>query len=245
MGEAYGGAKRVAIVQSCYIPWKGYFDLIDRVDEFVLLDDAQFTKRDWRNRNRVKTRQGAQWLTVPVQVKGRYLQRIDETLVSEPDWAERHWKTLQHAYGSAPCFEEVRPTIEVAYARVAQESRLSVVNRLLLEAIFPLLGVETTLSWSTDYPGEGTKTERLLEICRAAEATEYISGPSARFYLDEQAFAARGIAVSWMDYEGYPEYDQLYPPFDHAVTVLDVLFNLGSDAARYALRRPVEAHEHA
>jgi hypothetical protein len=245
MGEAYGGAKRVAIVQSCYIPWKGYFDLIDRVDEFVLLDDAQFTKRDWRNRNRVKSPQGARWLTVPVQVKGRYLQRIDETLVSEPDWAERHWKTLHHAYAAAPCFEEIRPAIEAAYTRVADEPRLSVVNRQLLEAIFPLLGVETAVSWSTDYPGTGSKTERLLEICRAADATEYVSGPSARAYLDEEAFAAHGIGVSWMDYEGYPEYEQLYPPFDHAVTVLDVLFHTGGEAARYSLRRPVEAHEHA
>jgi WbqC-like protein family len=245
MGEAYGGAKRVAIVQSCYIPWKGYFDLIDRVDEFVLLDDAQFTKRDWRNRNRIKTPQGASWLTVPVQVKGRYLQRIDETLVSDPDWAVRHWKTLHHAYSTAACFDEIRPTIEDAYAQVANEPRLSVVNRVLLEAIFPLLGVETALRWSTEFPGDGVKTERLLEICRAVGATEYVSGPSARFYLDEAAFAAHGIAVSWIDYEGYPEYDQLHPPFEHTVSILDVLFNTGSDAARYSLRRSVEAHEHA
>jgi hypothetical protein len=245
MGEAYGATKRVAIVQSCYIPWKGYFDLIDRVDEFVLLDDAQFTKRDWRNRNRIKTPRGSQWLTIPVQVKGRYLQRIDETLVSEPDWAERHWSTIRHAYSSAPSFAELRPAIEDAYTRVADEPRLSIINRLLLEAIFPLLGVETALSWSTDYPGTGTKTERLLEICRAADATEYISGPSARNYLDEDAFAAHGIAVSWIDYEGYPEYEQLYPPFEHTVTILDTLFHTGRDAARYSLRRPVEAHEHA
>jgi hypothetical protein len=245
MGEAYGGAKRVAIVQSCYIPWKGYFDLIDRVDEFVLLDDAQFTKRDWRNRNRLKTPHGSSWLTVPVQVKGRYLQRIDETLVSEPDWAERHWKTLQHAYAAAPCFDELRHPIEDAYALVADEPRLSVVNRLLLEAVFPLLGIETELSWSSDYPGVGSKTDRLLEICRAAGATEYVSGPSARVYLDEDAFAEHGIAVSWMDYEGYPEYPQLHPPFDHAVTVLDVLFNTGRDAARFSLRRGAEVHEHA
>jgi WbqC-like protein family len=243
--QAYAGGKRLAIVQSCYIPWKGYLDFIDRVDEFVLLDDAQYTRRDWRNRNRVKTVQGTQWLTVPVQVKGRYLQRIDETLVSEPGWAERHWKTLQHAYASASCFEEVRDAIDGAYACVADEPRLSLVNRMLLEAIFPLLGIETVLSWSADYPGEGARTDRLLEICLAAGATEYVSGPAARAYLDEAAFAEHGIAVEWMDYSGYPEYEQLYPPFEHTVTVLDVLFHTGGDAAQYALRRPVEAHEHA
>jgi hypothetical protein len=222
----------------------GYLDFIDRVDEFVLLDDAQYTKRDWRNRNRVKTAQGAQWLSVPVQVKGRYLQRIDETLVSDPGWADRHWKTLRHAYASAPCFETVRDAIESAYARVADEARLSVVNRLLLEAIFPMLGIDTTLSWSTDYPGEAGRSKRLLEICLAAGASEYVSGPAARAYLDEAAFAACGIAVSWMDYSGYPEYDQIYPPFEHTVTVLDVLFHTGEEASRYALRRAVEARGH-
>jgi hypothetical protein len=242
---AYVGGKRLAIVQSCYIPWKGYLDFIDRVDEFVLLDDAQYTRRDWRNRNRVKTSHGTQWLTVPVQVKGRYLQRIDETHVSDAGWAERHWKTLQHTYASAPCFDEVRDAIEEAYARVADEPRLSSVNRTLLEAIFPLLGIETTLSWSADYPGEGARTDRLLEICLAAGASEYVSGPAARTYLDEAAFAAHGITVSWMDYGGYPEYDQLYPPFEHTVTVLDVLFHTGREAPRFALRRPVEARGHA
>jgi hypothetical protein len=238
MAAVYGPVKRVAIVQSCYIPWKGYFDLIDRVDEFVLLDDAQFTRRDWRNRNRLKTPRGAEWLTVPVQVKGKYHQRIDETVVSEPDWAGRHFKTIHHTYAQAPFFDDFRAPIEEAYAAIADEPRLSVINRTLLEAVFPLLGIETELSWSTQYPGEGTKTDRLVEICRAAGATEYLSGPAARTYLDEGLFAEHGIAVGWMDYDGYPEYPQLHPPFDHAVTVLDVIFNTGPDAASYALRRP-------
>jgi hypothetical protein len=245
MGAVYGPVKRVAIVQSCYIPWKGFFDLIDRVDEFVLLDDAQFTKRDWRNRNKVKTPQGAQWLTVPVQVKGRYLQRIDETVVSEDDWAERHWKTILHAYAAAPHFAEYRAPIEQAYAALADEPRLSMINRTLLEAVFPLLGIETELRWSTEYPGTGTKTDRLLEICRAAGATTYLSGPSARTYLEEEAFAEHEIAVEWMDYDGYPEYEQLHPPFDHNVTVLDVIFNTGPEAAAYALRRPSEVRVRA
>jgi hypothetical protein len=239
---AHAGGKRLAIVQSCYIPWKGYLDLIDQVDEFVLLDDAQYTRRDWRNRNRVKTPHGTQWLTIPVHVKGRYLQRIDETLVSDPAWAERHWKTLHHVYASAPCFDAVGGAIEEAYAGVADEPRLSVVNRGLLEAIFPLLGIDTTLSWSSDYPGDGQRTDRLLEICLAAGASEYVSGPAARAYLDESAFDAHAIAVSWMDYGNYPEYDQLYPPFEHTVSVLDVLFHLGDEAATHVLHRAAEAN---
>ena len=104
-------SKRVAIVQSCYIPWKGYFDLINLVDEFILYDDRQYTRRDWRNRNRIKTPQGSQWLTIPVEVKGRFDQRIDETKISELDWAGKHWKTLEHNYRAAPHFEDYAETL--------------------------------------------------------------------------------------------------------------------------------------
>ena len=169
--------KRVAIVQSCYIPWKGYFDLINLVDEFILYDDRQYTRRDWRNRNRIKTPQGSQWLTIPVEVKGRYEQRIDETRISNPDWAERHWKTLTHNYGSAPHFDDYRETFEELYAG-STDPRLSAVNRRFLEAINGLLGIKTRLSWSTDYEAEGSKTERLVSLCRAARATTYLSGPT-------------------------------------------------------------------
>src|SRR4051812_8378856 len=110
--------KRVAIVQSNYVPWKGYFDLINAVDEFILYDDMQYTRRDWRNRNKIKTPQGPIWITIPLQVKGRYHQRIDEMLVSDPAWAANHWKTLAHNYAAAPCFGEVAEWLQPLYARV-------------------------------------------------------------------------------------------------------------------------------
>jgi hypothetical protein len=226
------GEKRVAIVQSCYIPWKGYFDLINMVDEFILFDDRQYTRRDWRNRNRIKTPQGTQWLTIPVEVKGRYEQRIDETRVSDPAWAATHWKTLTHSYASAPHFDDYRGTVEALYDD-ASDPRLSIVNRMFLEAISGLLGIETTLSWSTDYEAEGAKTERLVGLCRAAGATSYLSGPSAREYMDESLFDEAGIELEYMDYSGYPEYDQPHPPFEHAVTILDLLFSVGEEAPRY------------
>jgi WbqC-like protein family len=229
--------KRVAIVQSCYIPWKGYFDLISLVDEFILYDDRQFTRRDWRNRNRIKTPQGTQWLTIPVNVKGRYEQRIDETTVSDPDWALKHWKTLTHAYAGAPHFDDYRAEVETLY-RNATSSRLSAINQLFLEAICKLLGIETRFSWSTDYEATGLKTERLVSLCRAAEATVYLSGPSARDYIDERLFAEAAIALEYMDYSGYPEYPQLHPPFEHAVTILDLLFSTGSDAPRFMKSLP-------
>ena len=224
--------KSVAIVQSCYIPWKGYFDLISSVDEFILFDDRQFTRRDWRNRNRIKTPQGSQWLTIPVETKGRYHQRIDETVISDPGWARQHWKTIVHNYASAPSFPHYRERLEALYES-ASDPRLSAVNRHFLEAINELLGIGTTLSWSTDYEAEGARTERLVSLCRAAEATHYLSGPSARSYLDEGAFADAGIEVSYFDYADYPEYEQLYAPFDHAVTILDLILNTGPDAPRY------------
>jgi hypothetical protein len=225
-------SKTVAIVQSSYIPWKGYFDLINFADEFILYDDRQYTRRDWRNRNRIKTRQGVRWLTVPVEVKGRYHQRIDETNVSDPAWAQTHWRKLVQSYAGAPFFDLYRDRLEPMYLDLDERS-LSRINRRFLEAICALLGIETKLSWSTDYEAQGAKTERLVDLCRAAGATEYLTGPSARTYLEVDLLAAAGVSVRWMDYDGYPEYPQLYPPFEHAVTVLDLLVHTGPDAPRY------------
>ena len=224
--------KRVAIVQSCYIPWKGYFDLINLVDEFILYDDRQYTRRDWRNRNRIKTPQGSQWLTIPVEVKGRYDQRIDETRTSDPNWADVHWRTFVHNYASAPFFDEYRDRLEDLYRR-ADDPFLSVVNRLFLDELCAILGIGTRLAWSTDYEAEGGKTERLVSLCRAASATHYVSGPSARDYMNEGLFDEAGIELEYMDYSGYPEYPQLHPPFDHAVTILDLILNTGPDTPRY------------
>lgn len=223
--------KRVAIVQSNYIPWRGYFDLIGLVDEFVLFDDRQFTRRDWRNRNRIKTAQGTVWLTIPVKAKGRRLQRIDETEIDGSAWASRHWQTLTHAYRAAPSFELYRSRFDAAYARCADETLLSVVNRLLIEEVCDVLTIDTRLRAASDFPGEGAKTERLLEICLQTGATTYLSGPAARDYLDVGRFNAAGIDVEWMEYSGYPEYPQLHGAFDGAVSVLDLIFNVGPDAA--------------
>jgi WbqC-like protein family len=224
--------KRVAIVQSCYIPWKGYFDLIKLVDEFILYDDRQYTRRDWRNRNRIKTPQGTQWLTIPVKVKGRYKQRIDETLIDDPGWADRHWMTLEHNYSAAPHFDDYAESLASLYART-DERRLSPVNRAFIGAICGFLEIETALSWSTEYEAKGTKTDRLVSLCVAAGATAYLSGPSAREYMDESLFDAAGIELEYMDYSGYPEYPQLHPPFEHEVTILDLLFNTGPEAPSF------------
>lgn len=224
----------MAIVQSNYLPWKGYFDLIRRVDEFVLFDTVQYTRRDWRNRNRFKTPAGVRWLTVPVQVKGRYQQRIDETVVSDERWAQRHWDSLVSWYGRAPFFEPYREVLESAYMGMT-DLHLSIINRRLLEVVGGLLGISTPLSSATRYMAAGRKSELLLGICQAAGATRYLSGPAARAYLDEELFLDSGVTVEWMSYEGYPEYPQTHPPFDHHVSVLDLLFNVGGEAPKFML----------
>ncbi len=223
---------RIAVIQSCYVPWRGFFDLIGRCDQYVIFDRTQYVKRHWHNRNRIKTASGVEWFTIPVISKGRYGQPIDEVEIEKP-WAEKHWRTLELAYRRAPFFEALAPTVRDWYERAAKEKRLTEVNALFLREIASLLGLGTRIVRDTDYPTQGVKTERLLGIARAAGADCYLSGPSAKAYFDESLFASAGIGVEWMSYEGYPEYRQLHGPFEPAVSVLDLLFNVGSEAPGY------------
>lgn len=224
--------KKIAITQSNYIPWKGYFDTILNVDEFVLYDDVQYTRRDWRNRNQIKTGQGLFWLTIPVEVKGKYFQSINETVVSEPSWNIKHWKTLQANYAKAPFFEQYKDFFEALYLE-CNETHLSKINHRFLTAICNLLEIKTKISWSSDYDLVGDKTERLLNICLQSKATDYYSGPAAKSYLDESLFTKNGVSVHWCDYSNYSEYPQLFPPFEHAVSVIDLIFNTGPSAKSY------------
>jgi hypothetical protein len=224
--------KKVAILQSNYIPWKGYFDLIGAVDEFILYDDMQYTRRDWRNRNQIKTPQGVQWLTVPVRVKGKYDQKIRDTEIDGSDWAVAHWKALTQNYARAPHFAEIAAWLEPLYL-AASYTHLSELNRRFIEAVCAYLKIDTVISDSRDYTLVEGKTERLADLCAQAGGTEYVSGPSARDYVDESVFERSAIKLTWFDYAGYPEYPQLWGEFAHGVTVLDLLFNCGNDAGRY------------
>ncbi len=224
--------KKVAILRSNYIPWKGYFDLINSVDEFILYDDMQFTRRDWRNRNKIKTKDGVQWVTIPVAVKGKYLQKINETQINEPDWGRRHLETLRANYLKSPYFHEYENLLRDLYLS-NPSLYLSEVNYRFLKAICDLLGINTMISWSSDYELIEGKTERLVSLCQQAGGQYYLSGPAAREYIDPLLFAEAGIELAWMDYTGYPEYPQRFPPFDHAVTILDLLFNVGHNATQY------------
>jgi hypothetical protein len=224
--------KKVAILQSNYIPWKGYFDMISLVDEFILYDDMQYTRRDWRNRNKIKTPNGLSWLTIPVEVKGKYFQKINETLISEPGWAKDHWATIKQFYSKAKYFKDYKDVFENFYLNT-EEQYLSKVNYELIRIVNEILGIRTKISWSSDYELVDGKTERLLNLARQAGGTEYISGPAAKDYIEESMFQEAGIKLTWMDYSGYQEYDQLFPAFEHGVTALDLIFNMGPAAPSY------------
>lgn len=224
--------KKVAILQSNYIPWKGYFDMISLVDEFILYDDMQYTRRDWRNRNKIKTPNGLSWLTIPVEVKGKYFQKINETMISEPGWAKDHWATIKQFYGKARFFKDHKDVFEEFYLN-NQEQYLSQVNYKLISIINEILGIKTKISWSSDYQLVDGKTERLLNLAQQAGAAEYVSGPAAKDYIVDSMFEEAGVKLTWMDYSGYQEYDQMSSPFEHGVTVLDLIFNMGPSASSY------------
>jgi hypothetical protein len=222
--------KKIAILQSNYIPWKGYFDMIASVDEFILYDDMQFTKNDWRNRNQIKTPNGLQWLSVPVGQDIR--RRIRDVSISDSGWQKKHWQTLRSNYARAQYFDEVAVWLEPIYLGKVHHN-LSSLNRSLIEAVCAYLEFSTVISNSWDYDiGEG-KSERLVRLCQQAGAGFYLSGPAARSYLDAQMFKEAGIGVEWFDYSGYRNYSQLWGEFAHGVTILDLLFNCGKAAPRY------------
>jgi len=225
--------KIIAIIQSNYIPWKGYFDIINAVDTFVLYDECQYTRRDWRNRNRIKCPQGVAWLTIPVRNKGNIHSPINRIELDGVAWIDKHLASFRHHYAKAKGFSELWPKVEAAYDSCRNETMLSAVNHRLLLHVCELLSIDTPVIWSHSIEQKQTDpTLRLIEICEALQSTTYISGPAARNYLDETIFAARGIDVVWMNYDNYPQYPQVHPPFRHDVTALDALFNMGTANAR-------------
>lgn len=224
--------KRIAIIQSNYIPWKGYFDIINIVGEFVLFDDVQYTRRDWRNRNKIKTDKGTEWLTIPVDIKGNYNQKINEAKIADDNWGKKHWLTIVHNYLKAKYFKAYKDIFEELYCSIS-EKFLSKINYKFIKTINNVLGITTKLTWSSDYALQEGRVERLIGICKASGATEYISGPAARNYIKEELFSRENIKLTWMDYSDYPEYNQLYPPFEHNVSIIDLIFNEGPNAIKF------------
>ena len=218
--------KNVVVLQSNYIPWKGYFDLIHDADLFIFYDDVQYTKNDWRNRNRIQTAQGPRWLTIPVGINAD--RRICDVELGDHRWQTSHWDSIRQAYRGAPYFKHYKDFFEDVY-RGLQWDNLSTLNQHLIQRIAgDLLGLTTRFEDSRSYAAQGAKQERLLSLLSQAGAQRYISGPAARDYIDESAFTKAGIQLSWKDYSNYPRYEQQGPaPFENAVSIIDVLFNTG------------------
>ena len=224
-------SKRVAILQSNYIPWKGYFDIIHDVDLFIFYDDLQYTKNDWRNRNKIKAEKGPEWITIPTGSNNNRL--ICEVEIKDSTWQQKHWKTIQQHYSKCPHYGDYQPLFEHIY-RDRKWTNLSELNHYLIKTISAdLLGIETVFQDSREYTLTGQKLERLLQLVLASAADSYVSGPAARDYIDPSRFGEAGINLVWKDYSGYPEYPQRFPPFEHGVSILDLLFNVGADAPWY------------
>ena len=226
------------ILQPSYIPWRGYFDQIRRADLFIFYDDVQYDKNGWRNRNQIKTHQGKQWLTIPVHsqgvTEGTPIKdvRIDWTKA----WSKKHLNALTYAYSRAPFFKQNLPLLEEFYSR--QDEFLADLTIDFTKKLSRELGItHTRFMRSSEIPGiEGQKTDRLIQILQHVGAQDYLSGPSARDYIEKEKFVAAGISLEYIRYD-YPEYPQLYPPYDPNVSILDLLFMLGSDAGSYFDRR--------
>jgi len=224
--------KRVAISQSNYIPWKGYFDLINMVDEFILYDDVQYTSQDWRNRNQIKTQHGLKWLSIPVESKGKRLQKINKTKVSGNHWRKKHWESIKRNYSKAPFFKEYEEIFEVLY-QDNNDEYLTQINYRFITAISTILGINTKIRLSSEFDLVDGRIEKLLGICQDCDANVYLSGPSAKGYLDETMFVKNNIQVEWIDYGNYPKYQQMFQPFEHKVSILDLIFNKGRDANKF------------
>jgi hypothetical protein len=222
--------KTVVILQSNYIPWKGYFDLIHDADECIFLDDVKFTKSDWRTRNMVKTVQGAQWITVPVGSNSDRL--ICEVEINAHTWQRKHYKTICSNYGRRPFFAQHAALLERFYLE-HNWLNLSDFNQSLIKAISKQLGIDTAFKDSREYGVTGRKEVRLLDLLAKSGGSRYISGQAAKGYIDPRSFLAAGVELVWKDYTGYPEYPQRFPPFEHRVSILDLLFNVGPDAPWY------------
>lgn len=223
---------KVIITQSNYIPWKGYFSAMREATHLVLYDDMQYTKRDWRNRNMLITPNGPKWLSIPINVKGKYYQKINETQVNDNNWGYNHWNFIKNNYIKSPYFKEYQHHFIDLYLNPSS-SYLSDINLDFIKKIITLLEIDIKIISSKEFDLKGDKTEKLVNVCKELNAEKYYTGPSAKNYMDESLFIDNNIEIEYYNFSGYPEYKQQWGGFDHAVSVLDMFFNLGPETIKY------------
>jgi len=226
--------KKVGMTQSNYIPWKGYFDYINSVDEFYFYDDVQYTKQDWRNRNLIKSPKGLEWISVPVGKKTRD-RLICDVEITQNGWQKSHWGKISQYYRKAPHFKAYKDFFEEIYLGKEWEN-LSEMNQYTIKRISQeILGITTKFGDSRTFKLEGSKETRYKPLLQEIGCTTFLSGPSAKSYLTQESMAEVGITLEWMQYEGYSEYAQLNPPFEHGVSIIDLIFNEGSNMKKHML----------
>lgn len=229
---------KVVILQPSYIPWRGFFDQINTADLFVFYDDVQYDKRGWRNRNRIKTSTGPIWLSIPVFNRGAQTEHIAINtikIVWDRPWNKEHWNSIKMAYSKAPFFSKYAGLVEEFYSRTPEMLADFTIETTI--SLARTIGIDhTRFLRSSEIEGvEGVKTDRLISILKKVGATHYFSGPSAKDYIENDKFADAGIKLDYMGYD-YPEYPQMYPPFDPQVSILDTLFMMGPDTLKTIAR---------
>jgi hypothetical protein len=222
---------KVAIIQSNYLPWKGYFDIINDVDLFVFHDDLKYTKQDWRNRNQLQGPSGKFWITIPVGNKAEKLD-IEEVRLASHAWQKKHWNLVRETYSRAPFFKYYADFFEAFYLANTWSS-LSELNQYLTVEISNLLKIKTRFVNSGPFKLPGARTDKVINILKAVKASVYLSGPTAKNYIEGEKFAQAGINLVFKDYDNYPEYSQFGSAFDHHVSIMDLLFHTGPDAPYY------------
>lgn len=220
---------KVGIIQPSYIPWRGYFDFIASVDLFIFYDDVQYSKQSWRNRNQIKTISGPVWLTVPVY--DPHMGEIRNVQINNKvNWRKKQLRAIELAYSRAPFFQEYFDEFSAILSR--EEDSLCTLDIRLTHWIMEKLAIGTPTMLASDLGAQGSRTERLVDILKKVNASSYLSGPSASAYLDIPLLRINGIDVEYKSYE-YEPYQQLHGEFVSAVSVLDLLFNTGSDARSF------------
>ena len=216
----------VSIHQPQYLPWLGYFDKIDQADVFVFLDNVQYKKNEWQNRNRIKTAQGAQWLTVPVLY--HFPERILEVEINRRvNWARKHLQALRTNYTKARFFKQYLPLFEALYEREWQ--KLVDLNVECVRCLVQALGIDTRLAVASQFELSEEPTERLIGICRAVGADAYLAGSGGRSYMDLVQFEEAGIEVQFQQFD-HPVYPQLFGEFEAYLSIVDLLFNCGDES---------------
>ncbi|TNC94017.1 MAG: hypothetical protein FD119_3510 [Stygiobacter sp.] len=218
------------IHQPDFAPWLGFFDRLQMSDVYLVMDDVQFIRRGWHHRDKIKTAQDVQWLTLPIQKSGKFEQLISETLIDESlDWRTKHLKTLQCAYGKAQWFDWTMQRLEPVYNRAGNS--MMGLNMDIIHMGLEILDIPIQVKFTSELRAQGQKTDRILDILRRANVDTYISGLGARAYLDDALIEDAGIRLVWQDFP-HPVYPQLHGSFAPMLSCLDCFFNCGPDAAK-------------